>query len=82
MRLTATPVSYGSVGIWLIRSNLTPNPSPARDTGKKPQIFIAGEGSSGERGRSPLSYTLPLLNVIENRFKRIYLFERGIKGVS
>jgi len=66
----------------LIRSSLTPDPSPARDTGGKPQIFVAGEGSSRERGLRPLSYTLPLLNNIENRVKNMNLFERGIKGVS
>jgi len=43
---------------------------------------MAGEGSSGERGLRPLSYTLPVLNIIEKRAKRINLFERGIKGVS
>jgi len=41
-------------------SSLTPDSSPAGDTDKKPKIFMAGEGSSGERRRSPLSYTLPL----------------------
>ncbi len=33
-------------------------------------------------GLSPLSYSLPLLNIIEKRAKRINLFKRGIKGVS
>jgi len=37
-------------------------PSPARDIGNNPQIFIAGEGSSEERGLRPLSISLPLLN--------------------
>jgi len=41
---------FGSVYIWLIRSSLTPDPSPAGCNGNKPQIFIAGEESSGERG--------------------------------
>jgi len=66
----------------LIRSSLTSGPSPARVTGKKPQILIAREGSSGERGLCLLSYTLSFLNIIENRVKRIILFERGTQGVS
>jgi len=37
-------------------------PSPTRITGKKPQILIAGEGSLGERGLRPLSYSLPLFD--------------------
>jgi hypothetical protein len=56
-------------------------PSPARVTGKKPQMFMAGEGSSGERGRSPLSNSFPLLNIIINRAWLITLFERGTQGV-
>jgi len=46
----------------LARDNLTPYPSPARDIGKKPQILMAGEGSTGERGLLPLSNSFPLLN--------------------
>jgi hypothetical protein len=48
----------------LAGDNLTLSPSPARITGKKPQILMAGEGSSGERGRSPLSNSFPLSNII------------------
>jgi hypothetical protein len=39
-------------------------PSPAEITGKKPQILMAGEGSRGERGRRPLSNSLPISNII------------------
>jgi hypothetical protein len=49
----------GSVGIWLACDNLTPDPSPARNIGKKPQILMAGEGSLKERGLRPLSNSLP-----------------------
>jgi hypothetical protein len=43
---------------------------------------LAGEGSAGERGRSPLSNSLPLLNNLIKRLFLIKLFERGIKGMS
>jgi hypothetical protein len=46
-------------------NNLTPYPSPARDTGKKPQLLMAGEGSSKERGLRSLSNSLPLSNIIK-----------------
>jgi hypothetical protein len=54
----------------LARDNLTPYPSPARGTGKKPQILMAEEGSIGERGLCPLSYSFPLLNII--KFEHLY----------
>jgi hypothetical protein len=43
---------------------------------------MAGEGSIEERGRSPLSDSFPLSNIIKMERKRQNLFERGIKGVS
>jgi hypothetical protein len=65
--------------------SLTPDPSPSRITGIKPQALMAGEGSIEERGRSPLSNYFPLLNIIKMEYERVRktnLFERGIKGVS
>jgi hypothetical protein len=43
---------------------------------------MAGEGSKGERGRSPLSYSLPLSNEKFFWVRLVNLFERGTKGVS
>jgi hypothetical protein len=53
------------VKITLAYNNLTPGPSPARNIGKKPQILTAGEGSVGERGLRPLSYSFPFSNKIK-----------------
>jgi hypothetical protein len=41
---------------------------------------MAGEGSSGERGLSPLSNSFPLLNNKKPALLEIILFERGIRG--
>jgi hypothetical protein len=54
-----------TVYIRLAGDNLTPCPSPARIIDKKPQILMAGEGSSGERGLRPLSNSFPLSNKIK-----------------
>jgi hypothetical protein len=43
---------------------------------------MAGEGSSGERGFRPLSYSVPPLEQISIRVYGLNLFERGIQGVS
>jgi hypothetical protein len=59
---------------------LTPDPSPARITGKKLQALVAGEGSLEERGRSPLSSYFSLSNIIEmERGKQTFL-RGGIRG--
>jgi hypothetical protein len=36
-----------------------PDPSPARDIVNNPPIFMAGEGSSGERGEASSQYLSP-----------------------
>ena len=36
--------------IWLLCAYLTPDPSPASNTGRKPQLFLAGEGVSVREG--------------------------------
>jgi len=43
---------------------------------------MAGEGSVVERGRSPLSNSFPLSNIIKDGAPKTNLFERGSKGVS
>jgi hypothetical protein len=63
-------------------NSLTPVPSPATDIDNNPQIFVAGEGSIGERGLRPLSNSFPLSNKTIFYLAFSYLFERGIKGVS
>jgi hypothetical protein len=43
---------------------------------------MAGEGSSRERGRSPLSNSFPLSNILKDLAYFLEPFERGIKGES
>jgi hypothetical protein len=48
----------------------------------KTELTLAGEGSIGERGLSPLSNFLPLSNRLIFGIVLTHGFERGIKGVS
>jgi len=63
-------------------TNLTPDPSPARDIRRPLKRFMAGEGRIGERGLRPLFNSLPLSKYLSNQHKKISPFEREIKGVS
>jgi hypothetical protein len=48
----------------------------------KREVRLAGKGSKKERGRSPLSNSLPLSNNEKIKYIANNQFERGIKGVS
>jgi len=65
--------------IWL---TVLPHPRPLSSPGysDKPEFLLAGEGSIGERGRSPLSIFLPLSNVFICGARSILLIGEGSVG--
>jgi hypothetical protein len=66
----------------VVDTNLTPLSPLQPDTSREAlEIFMAGEGSSGERAKPPLKFSPPLEQTIIREIG-INLFERGIKGVS
>ncbi|MFC1920932.1 hypothetical protein ACFLYQ_04320 [Chloroflexota bacterium] len=65
----------------LVDSSLPhPCPSPARTIENERNVFLAGEGCIRERGRSPLSKSLPLSNRQIITLLSKELFEMGIKA--
>ena len=76
----ARKAAIGFICIWLAGAYLTPDPSPAGNIGRKPQLLLAGEGCMPERGRSPLSIITPPFKHTKKRGLKDNLFERGPGG--
>jgi hypothetical protein len=62
------------------RSDLTPLSPLQPETLGTTQIILAGEGSIRERGRSPLSNSFPLSNIIKIEHWRYSCLRGGLRG--